>query len=286
MSTINTTSHKMSKNIPNIVFFVPFSYLYKVRLGTLSKTLSLLVLYVIPTSFYYVLICGISVASIINYILAITIIYTIYEIGYIQNDLETTKKELNPSLRLDENNIQFYNKQRTLIYTTRSTIVLIFASILVYTNNFNISSLSFITSVVILLITFCIYNIVRNRWSLIIFSLLQILKYTPYLLFAVPNIPILYIILLLFCFPILSILERTSHPRFNIILAQKIIPSTKKLPPLRALYYIIISFVLIILTITNNFNILNGTPIYILAAYRTLLYLFYKPTKNSNYLIR
>lgn len=53
------------------------------------------------------------------YFLSVMLVYNYYEIGYIQNDTETIKKENNPTLRLTMIQLQYYKSHFILIYSSR-----------------------------------------------------------------------------------------------------------------------------------------------------------------------
>ncbi len=101
-----------------LFFFVPFLYFYKTRLRSIIKLISWGVIYLVP-----IFLSTFSFANIdyyfISYFVVLTLTYNLYEIGYIQNDTETIKKEHNPTLRLSRDELFFYNNHRVYIYFFR-----------------------------------------------------------------------------------------------------------------------------------------------------------------------
>ncbi|HFO5149574.1 TPA: hypothetical protein ACHJRG_004980, partial [Escherichia coli] len=97
-----------------LFFFVPFLYFYKTRLRSIIKLISWGVIYLVP-----IFLSTFSFANIdyyfISYFVVLTLTYNLYEIGYIQNDTETIKKEHNPTLRLSRDELFFYNNHRVYI---------------------------------------------------------------------------------------------------------------------------------------------------------------------------
>ena len=76
-----------SKHISNVVFYIPFSYYYVVRLGTIPKWLSWALIYLFPTCYYSALTYqGDWCAFAVNYLLILLATFSLYELGYILND--------------------------------------------------------------------------------------------------------------------------------------------------------------------------------------------------------
>ena len=109
----------------NIFFFIPFMYFFQTRLKDKNKKLSWFFIYIIPIM---IMIfggrewVGYDFFSFIIYILAI---YTSYEMGYIWNDSETIKNEINPTKRLSELELCFYEEHKLIIYTFRFFILIL-----------------------------------------------------------------------------------------------------------------------------------------------------------------
>ena len=84
-------------------FYLPFVYLFKSRLKSKMNKISWFIIYIIPIYFI-----GLSVSNteLLNYslifILAVIVFNSVYELGYLENDIQTTKKESNPTYRIDE----------------------------------------------------------------------------------------------------------------------------------------------------------------------------------------
>lgn len=136
----------------------------------------------------------------INAFLAILCTYCFYELGYIQNDCETIKKEKNPTLRLNEKELAFYEKHKIIIYAVRFFYI---AAFTVYYNYLGISK-----SILILLFAvlpyYIIYNTVRGKICDYLINPLTAYRYCmPLILyqFSAINWTALLYILLAYSFP-------------------------------------------------------------------------------------
>lgn len=278
---------QMVSRIPNWTCYIPFAYVTTARLGTLAKSLSLVLLYVMPTLYFALLSANFSLDILPTYLIGLVMIYTLYEMGYIQNDTEAIKREIKPSLRLWDRNFDFYNRHKLSIYTTRVTIVLILSTLLLLLHGTTTSTILFLISVWSITLIYQVYNSGRNRWGLFLFVLLQISRYMPYMLLFYPNISP-KICLLLFCsFPLCNIMERSSHPRFGIRFSQLIIPNDQFLTTFRVLYYLLACITLLFLYFLNIISLID-CPVYIcFLLYRiAILILIKSKYRPKNYLVR
>lgn len=109
-----------------------------------------------------------------HYCWGIFYLYSIYEIGYIQNDCETIKIENNPTIRIDQLLLFFYYKYTLYIYLWR-VIVILFSFSFLYNRGINLSVLLYSLGV---LPVFCLYNRIRNRWNLELHLVLMFFRYS------------------------------------------------------------------------------------------------------------
>ena len=88
----------------NIFFYLPMGYLLKTRLNSLAKFISWNIIYVFPLFYlaYIKLNFVITIIDFVEILGSIIVVYNFYEIGYIQNDTETIKRESNPTLRVSK----------------------------------------------------------------------------------------------------------------------------------------------------------------------------------------
>lgn len=157
-----------------LMFFVPLLYALETRFLKRSKygVIVWTTEYLIPTliSFYLV---NMSFCVWTNWLIGILSVYNLYEIGYIQNDCETIKKESSPTLRVSFKELIFYEKRKILCYGFRGILGLIASGYF----------LSIGTDVITLLIFWFIiplyiaYNRIRGRINLYLIFPLTLYRY-------------------------------------------------------------------------------------------------------------
>ena len=101
----------------NIFFYLPMGYLLKTRLNSLAKFISWNIIYVFPLFYlaYIKLNFVITIIDFVEILGSIIVVYNFYEIGYIQNDTETIKRESNPTLRVSKDELEYYGKYKAKI---------------------------------------------------------------------------------------------------------------------------------------------------------------------------
>ena len=142
----------------NLFFYLPFSYTYVSRLKSHSKLISWVIIYVIPTIYLAIFLQGtLSVPNFLLALLGIVLIYNFYETGYIQNDTETVKRELNPTMRLSENQQAYYETHKKIIYGVRLLTGVFLSFVFVRLSPLS-GTLPFIVAVWSILLIYAVYN--------------------------------------------------------------------------------------------------------------------------------
>lgn len=144
----------------------------------------------------------------VNWLIFITTLilaYNLYEIGYIQNDTETIKKEKNPTLRLNENSISYYELHKASIYTIRFIIGVLFSIILIKLLNKNYVPilLSWLIPII-----YQVYNYLRNGLIYLIHILLMEIRYAVPIVACVEYFSLSDWIFLLLMYPLPSIIVK------------------------------------------------------------------------------
>ncbi|ATB14029.1 hypothetical protein FCY82_05560 [Escherichia coli] len=248
------------------MFYLPFVYYYKTRLRYLHKLLSWMLIYLFPLFFSCYLSSNYSI-SILSFCLFIILVQSLYEVGYIQNDCETIKKEDSPTLRLTSVEFQYYENNKFLIYSSR----LVFSFILSVLLSYFVSSL--VWAIWFILPIFYVYNNVRNRFNLILHFLLVFCRYCLPVLCLTGNYQVT--LMMIFVFPLLNLIERMSEKKFKFQFISRFLAS--KLTLFRALYYLFFLslFYLISINCRGDANIQN--ILYLIcyySVYRFSIYFF------------
>lgn len=157
-----------------LFFYCPILYALKTRFFRRSK-LGIIIWateYLIPLLLaYYFIDC--NGLGIISFVISVIAVYNFYEIGYIQNDCETIKKEQVPTLRLSYECLHFYELNKKFIYGIRIILGIIF------TFNFLQQDIPIYCIIIMWLgIPFyMIYNYLRGRINLYLIFPLTIYRY-------------------------------------------------------------------------------------------------------------
>jgi hypothetical protein len=250
------------------IFYLPFLYLISTRLAKPGRLFSyVFLLIILPVCFALINYPFISLRYILNLLIGLLIIHNFYEIGYIQNDTETIKFELNPTLRLSQKSLKYYYNNKFKIYFLRIMIFLMLVVLLLSTNFSVISTLLFTSISLLIPIIFIIYNFIRNKLNLILHLILNVLKFTSIQFIVLDYFDEFTFAISILAYPLINFIDRSAHPRFS-----KRISNIYNRPKFRFLYYLFISFILSILTFVFNTNIVFLFIFYILLIYRMLLF--------------
>ena len=241
-------------------FYIPFAYLYCVRLRSIAKFLSWLLLYILPTAFY-------ASVSPVPYILVLFATFSLYELGYIFNDAVAVRRETNPSLRLTDTQITYFLTHRWAIILTRVLI----AALCLYLLSFVHCTLYIVhctLSLALMCLLFALYNRWRNRYNVILYVWLVFSRYLPFMCLAPHSISIY--VLLFVSYPLLIGLERFSMPAYRWPFMRPLIPNEEAKALFRVAYYLIILLLLVPYCYYTGTSFYFLAPIIILALYRIL----------------
>ncbi len=195
------------------IFFIPFWYSKQTRFKTNVRFASWIIIYLIPVLLSFLFFSSqINLTDLMVSFLGISLVYNLYEIGYIYNDAETIKSEIAPTLRLNTNQLQFYEKHKRVIYLFRFFIALTITIILLLREH----SMSFLVVCWLIIPTYVGYNLVRSRLNIPLHFVLVTLRYcSPALLFSgIFNVHVFILMILLF--PLINTLERCAENRFEL----------------------------------------------------------------------
>ena len=272
----------MREHISNAVFYIPFGYYYVVRLGTLQKLLSWLLIYIMPTAFYsFMTYEGAVVPFVLNYLLLLTATFSLYELGYILNDTVAIRYEEQPAIRLYPNNFEHFSRYARLIVLARFSYAIL-ALALLYLINASLFTLPLVANILAIPVIFAIYNSWRSKYNVWLYPLLVFSRYLPFMLLY--RIDGLAILLLFLAFPLLNMLERFSMPRYRFPLMRMLIPTEESKTMFRVGYYAVLLLILTILYILAIIQYTLILPVLILFVYRIALAYWVRNHQPTNYL--
>jgi hypothetical protein len=256
----------------NLFFYVPIYYFIHSRISSLSRLISWGIIYIVPTFWIQYHYSGLSVASAaLLYFFQLLLVYNLYEVGYIENDAETIKREENPTMRLSTSELAFYEKRKWSIYLTRLLWTVLLLTIICKLAPPDASFWIYAAVVLCFVPLYLIYNRVRSQLTLFLHFLLVVIRFLSY--------PLLFIsfykadsLLLLFVFPIINLLERASQKRFKIPALQFITSTPKNLNSFRMVYYMILALLSVLASVYVTPSLMWMSYLFIyFAVYRTMI---------------
>lgn len=255
----------------NLYFYIPYLYTIKTRLGKKGRLLSYILILVIPPAYFALILQAENptLNSLFAVIIGTLIIQNNYEIGYIQNDAETIKKENLPTLRLGKEALSYYELNKVQIYLSRFLWWALLVSILFLMQHAIHDTLIFVGIATLIIPIFLIYNSVRNYLNLILHFILTIFKYTAVQFLFLSSFKFEIFLLSLFAYPFLNLLDRAATPRFFRKLSEFYTPKTSKY---RMYYYTCLFLICSCLYFINSLSLESLGIVFLYFAFRLSIY--------------
>lgn len=199
-------------------YYIPFYYLILSRLKSKVDRVSWIIIFIIPP---FIMGIFFSTIHVFNYLLIFLIaniaFYSLYEIGYLENDIQTTKKEENPTIRINKAVQEYLEKNYLKVIIFKYTTVFILICSLILLLNDIQKIFSFITILLISRFSFYMHNTIRNKINIVTFFILAITKYSMVLFLLLPlNKLLIPILLSIVTFPLLRTMEHASRKKYNL----------------------------------------------------------------------
>lgn len=252
-------------------------YTFHTRLLGLKSKVAWIFTYILPTLIAYMYIYGVNSSNVlmeivVSYFISVLCIYGAYELGYIYNDAELTKKEIDPTLRLNNHEAGFYDNYKIYIYAIR--LLFLFGTLYVlYKISVN-SFLSTLFSCLVIMALYWLYNSTRSAINIPLYSGLVFFRYfgNVFLFCGFSHIILLWLI-----YPFVSTIEFAAKDKYKISMLSGLAKNDR--------YRVLIYFILVALLVT--FYVIYGEFVFLplmLASYfllyRTLI--FWKATDLRN----
>lgn len=180
---------------------IPYFYGFNTRAKTTVHRISFLLFIFAPIFIAaYFMTCG--EIDILLFILSFSAMYVVYEIGYIYNDVYTTKKEKKPTRWLKTENQEAFTQD---FFPFLISVRVVYAAILIVAINHlgGLNSEAFIICLALLDFSFSGHNYFRNKVNIITDFAVNIFKYSiplipfvtsinqfPYILWIIVEIPL------------------------------------------------------------------------------------------------
>ena len=249
-------------------YYIPLIYTYKTRYNSILRFLSFLFFTCLP-SFYIVIINNeINIQLIISYIVTFIAMYSLYECGYLFNDIVTINFEKNPTLRIEQKYIKIIPKHLENMLTVRLAIVVLGCF---WLYQFTINIKEFCITLFLLFITYSLHNFYRDRTNIVTMFLLVFLKN---FLLVIPFIPTHEFLeaglIIIITIAAIRTYEFATKERFNLKI------NIKNIDLFRIEYYIMATLIVSILEtmdyLNNNYMLLMMLFLF----YRIVVYILFK----------
>lgn len=252
----------------NLFFYIPIFYRYH------SREKGKFLIPFMMTDFLPVLFIGkifsvdLLIYNFFVFLLSFLAMFNVYEIGYMLNDCVTVKNEQKPTLRLNEKEMTYFEKNCLWILGVRFFIFLLCTGLLfIFYANISLFLLANIT----LLLVYLLHDYFRNRIKYFTNFCLNVGKYfIPLLLLLNTNYVLYYLILFTF-FPLLRTLTYILERKFVSL----------NMDYFQFIYVLFFFLALIIISIISyQFNYLTMIFCGIFLLYRFAIYFL---TKRKSY---
>lgn len=196
------------------MFFIPFVFTKKTRYNSANKIAVYFITYLIPLFIISFLQCYpknlTSVSFYSSFFLALVSYVNLYEVGYIYNECETIKKEKNPTKRLSDSQLEFYEKHKAIIYAERFIVSIVLNLLLLFFISKK-SVMLFSFAELFTLFIYYAYNNVRGKITQLIYFFLSMMKYSSLIFINSKKLSLSVFIAAVFVFPIVRTMEYKAH---------------------------------------------------------------------------
>jgi hypothetical protein len=202
----------------NLIFYFPVTYLFYSRLNSILEKASWI--FVFPGIVFLMnyLWFGSNYSTIqfvVLFILYLCSWYSIYEIGYIENDAITIKEEENPTLRISKNEIHYVRKSFVKVSIFRlSLLVVILYVISLFVSLFQI--LLFTACLIITFMLFKAHNYFRTRINILTYFGLSFFKYYSFSLLFLEDDYLQFALFWILLFPLLRTVEHATKVKYRL----------------------------------------------------------------------
>lgn len=228
--------------------FIPFSYLLITRIKTKHERISWFIIYPLFLLLTVIILKG----EVLNFIASFIMIMSLYEIGYIDNDFRTVKKEKDPTLRATTQR-SWIEKNIISLVVSRILISVALGFFLYFKTDFP-QQITILLLMVLLLCGFYYHNTLRSRWNVLTYFIVVLCRYIIPVIASVNSVYFPYLVpFIILSFPLVRTIEHACKEKYGFNKLKKLV----KNPDLfRVKWYMLVTLLIFIIMIMHRVNIL------------------------------
>ncbi|MEZ9057280.1 hypothetical protein [Vibrio pelagius] len=260
-----------------IISYVPGHYMVLSRLKSKPEKISWFILYILPLLYLTIHINGnYSFEVTVLYFIALLSFFSIYDLGYIENDVKTVLIEKEPTLRINDTTFKHYtNNYKKYVFVKVSLSVFLIALMYWLSKIWEVELHLALFSLCICATRFVFYchNKIRSRLNVLTFLFLSSLKYGSIIvLFCSYNELIYYFLISFLMFPLVRTLEHSTKKKYK---NHKLASFVSSPDLFRLKYYFTLLLISIMVVFLNsNLDVLYPTIFTYYLSYRVITYYF------------
>lgn len=194
--------------------YIPFLYTLRTRYNTTINRISFFIITVFPSLFFVVILKGFCLSILVDYFVMLLGMHSVYECGYLFNDLVTVRYENNPTMRFTKEKADGLLKHLQNMLTLRLTVALFATWYIV--ERYYVGSIV-VPLMTVLLVVYTLHNFYRNRINIITMCFMVTLKYLiPCVPFVEESALTEIFIFLFVSIPLLRTIEYAAKDRYGL----------------------------------------------------------------------
>lgn len=257
-------------------YIIPFAYLFESRLRSLNEKVSWILINPVPI---FLLVFGLSdlylVECVVLFALALVVWQMVYEVGYLENDVFTTKKEEHPTFRIAKIQASLIEARfKTIVVVRLLVAALLLSGIVAYEvhSERELGVVWFVSVVAVGRIAFYVHNRVRSRFNIATFGVLSVTKYAAIPLLLVPSDDRPTALLMsMAIFPLVRTIEHSAKVKYGFLGLRRIVGEFHSF---RVMYYVFslgVACLLFWMSDCDDLRVVVAVLLYF-AVYRTIIW--------------
>ena len=259
-------------------YYVPLLYTFETRYKSVINIVSFFIVNVLPSFYFATIYHSLDFNICVYYFMAFLAMHSIYECGYIFNDLITIRYENSPTRRINDFSSTVLLRHLQNLITLRCVLVICLTSIMFNKYGYN----GYFTILLIILgLDYSLHNFIRNKFNILTMCVMVSLKYLiPCVMFLKYENIFFDLTILFVSVPLIRTIEYAAKSRYKLDRLK-----IRNYEIFRVKYYFIANLFLWLWFYANEMDFQNLIIIFILLLFR-IASLFAVKNKSIENIIR